>query len=239
LNRTVAQVVIAASFLLGASSLALFSLFLVRGPSFAIDLALPARPALALDAGFCLLFFLQQSGMIRRGFRRRFSGLVPEHFHGAVYTIASAAALFVLVAFWQQVTPVLFEARGPLRWAFRAPLLLGLFVFCWAAWALHSFDPFGVTTLRDRLRGGAASAPEFVARGPYLLVRHPFYLSALLIIWSYPRLTADRLLFNVLWTVWIVVGSILEERDLAATFGDRYREYQRRVPMLLPLPRRS
>ena len=60
-------------------------------------------------------------------------------------------------------------------------------------------------------------------------------------IWSYPDLTADRLLFDALWTTWIVVGTLLEERDLVASFGDAYREYQRKVPMLVPyrVPSRS
>ena len=47
--------------------------------------------------------------------------------------------------------------------------------------------------------------------------------------------TPDRLLFNVLWSAWVFVGTMLEERDLVRTFGEPYREYQRRVPMLLPL----
>ena len=33
-----------------------------------------------------------------------------------------------------------------------------------------------------------------VVRGPYRWVRHPLYLTTLLMIWSYPDLTADRLL---------------------------------------------
>ena len=53
-------------------------------------------------------------------------------------------------------------------------------------------------------------------------------------IWSYPDLTADRLLFNVLFTGWIIVGSVLEERDLVENYGEDYRSYQRRVPMLIP-----
>ena len=61
------------------------------------------------------------------------------------------------------------------------------------------------------------------------------YLVVLLMIWGYPELTIDRLLFNVLWTLWIVVGTVLEERDLCDEFGDDYREYQRSVPMLVPL----
>jgi protein-S-isoprenylcysteine O-methyltransferase Ste14 len=49
--------------------------------------------------------------------------------------------------------------------------------------------------------------------------------------------SADRLLFNVLWTAWIVAGTVLEEADLTAEFGDAYRAYRRDVPMLLPLPK--
>jgi protein-S-isoprenylcysteine O-methyltransferase Ste14 len=39
----------------------------------------------------------------------------------------------------------------------------------------------------------------------------------------------------------MVVGTVLEERDLVAAFGDAYREYQRKVPMLIPcrVPSRS
>jgi hypothetical protein len=33
-------------------------------------------------------------------------------------------------------------------------------------------------------------------------------------IWSSPDISADRLLFNLLWTVWIFVGTLLEEMDL-------------------------
>ncbi len=73
-----------------------------------------------------------------------------------------------------------------------------------------------------------------VVRGLYRWVRHPLYLATLMMIWSYPDLTADRLLFNVLFTGWIIVGTVLEERDLVENFGDDYRNYQRRVPMLIP-----
>jgi protein-S-isoprenylcysteine O-methyltransferase Ste14 len=45
----------------------------------------------------------------------------------------------------------------------------------------------------------------------------------------------DRLLFNLLWTVWMVIGSYLEKIDLVAEFGDAYQEYQEKVPMLILL----
>ena len=65
-------------------------------------------------------------------------------------------------------------------------------------------------------------------------MRHPLYLAVIVLIWACPDMTADRLLFNVLWTAWIVVGTVLEEVDLIAELGDEYREYRRTVPMLIP-----
>ena len=76
-----------------------------------------------------------------------------------------------------------------------------------------------------------------MARGPFRYVRHPLYLFTLLLIWSTPRFSTDQLLFNVLWTTWIVVGTKLEERDLVADFGATYRQFQASVPMLVPSPR--
>jgi len=56
----------------------------------------------------------------------------------------------------------------------------------------------------------------------------------MLVLWTNLDVTADRLLLSVMWTIWIWVGAVLEERDLVAEFGDVYRAYQRQVPMLVP-----
>jgi protein-S-isoprenylcysteine O-methyltransferase Ste14 len=100
--------------------------------------------------------------------------------------------------------------------------------------SLAGFDAFGVRALRLRLRGERHEPAGLAIRGAYRYVRHPLYLFVLLLIWSAPQMSADRLLFNVLWTAWIVIGARLEERDLVGEFGDAYRDYQRRVPMLVP-----
>jgi protein-S-isoprenylcysteine O-methyltransferase Ste14 len=65
-------------------------------------------------------------------------------------------------------------------------------------------------------------------------MRHPLYFGVLLIIWANPDVTADRLLFDILWTAWICVGAWLEEADLLRDFGDAYERYRRKVPILIP-----
>jgi hypothetical protein len=84
------------------------------------------------------------------------------------------------------------------------------------------------------MRGTVEPAAVFVVRGPYRWVRHPWYAAVSAVVWSCPGLTADRLLFNVLWTGWICLGAMLEEADLVAEFGDTYETYRRRVAMLIP-----
>ena len=101
--------------------------------------------------------------------------------------------------------------------------------------AFETFDMYGVAPLTRLLRGEQPPAEiPFTVRGPYRWVRHPFYFFCIILIWSGPDLTTDRLLFNVLWTAWVIVGAIFEERDLLARFGVEYREYQKKVPMLFP-----
>lgn len=83
-----------------------------------------------------------------------------------------------------------------------------------------------------------------ITHGPYALVRHPQFLSALgitffgIILFDpvsfsfvvYGRLGANWALFAVaLWTL-----AILEDRELEAHFGDDYRQYVQRVPRLFP-----
>jgi protein-S-isoprenylcysteine O-methyltransferase Ste14 len=116
----------------------------------------------------------------------------------------------------------------------RAVYLFGMAGFVWGVRSLRSFDAFGAGTIRAHLKGKPPRPTRFVVRGPYRWVRHPLYLFSLMLIWSSPDVTTDRLLFNALFTVWIFAGSRLEERDLVAELGDAYRRYQREVPMLIP-----
>jgi protein-S-isoprenylcysteine O-methyltransferase Ste14 len=220
--------------ILGLASLGLTGWFLVSGPVAAFKLSLQPPLALALDAALCLLFFIQHSVMVRRGFRRRLGSVLAFRYHGLFYTFSSALALFALVLLWQPHPLVLVEAHGAFRLLLGAILLLSGAGFLWAVLALHSFDPFGIKALGNEHHQLNPKSEQFVARGPYRWVRHPIYFFSLLVIWTYPVLSADRLLFNTLWTLWIITGTILEERDLAAEFGDAYTGYQRRVPMLLP-----
>lgn len=224
---------------IGGGSLLLFVYFLLFGTPSRIGIAHSDSGRLAFDAALCLAFFLQHSGMIRRGARQRLAKRIPTTYHPALYSIASGVFLCALVVAWQPTTDFLFHLRGSARWLSAAIAFLAAAGFAWGVHSLRAFDAFGTAPLKAVLRGTTAPPCPFVARGPYRCVRHPLYLFMLLLIWSTPRFSTDQLLFNLLWTAWIVVGTKLEERDLLVEFGRTYREYQESVPMLIPSTPRS
>jgi len=218
----------------GGMSLLIFMIFLFVGSLSLLDMHLDESGVLWLDAGLSLLFFIQHSGMIRKPFRRWLARFIPEEYTGAIYAIASGIVLLLVILLWQTSTQTVVTLSGLLRWSLRAVFFLSLFGFYWGVKALRVFDPFGLRPILNRLRGRNPMPMPITVAGPYRWVRHPLYLFMILMIWSCPDLTSDRLLFNLLWTVWMVVGSYFEEIDLIAEFGDAYREYQKRVPMLVP-----
>jgi len=218
----------------GTISLILFGAFLLLGPLSFLDLSLGKTGALILDGLLCLAFFIQHSAMIRLSFRNRLSRTIPRVYHGAVYAIASGVVLLALVLLWQESGRTIIELNGPGRWLLRSLVPAAGIIFIWGVRALGRFDTFGIHAILDRIRGKDEKQLPLAARGPYRWMRHPLYFVFLLLIWSYPTLTSDRLLFNLAWTVWVVIGTMLEERDLVAAFGDSYRDYQRKVPMLIP-----
>lgn len=234
LHNFVAYAVLVTATVLGGASLVLFGLFLF-GVSFTrVELATGAAGILAWDALLCLLFFFQHSGMVRKAFRHQLGAWVPEHYLGALYTLASAAVLIILVLCWQSTLTPLMSLQGAARWLMHGLFFASLLGMIWGMLALRDLDVFGNQAIIAHINTSAAASMPFVIRGPYRWVRHPLYFFTLVLIWSSPDMTLDRLLFNMLFTVWIIVGAYLEERDLVAEFGEPYKRYQRSVPMLLP-----
>jgi methanethiol S-methyltransferase len=234
---TLRSILISAS-LVGQGSLLLFVIFLYRGPLLLFQMGLTQWKALVWDGLLSVIFFVQHSGMVRRGLRSRLSNFIPLLYHGALYTIVSGLTLTGLIIFWQGSAITLYELQGPSRWFLRGFSFI-MFGGCfWTIFSLRAFDTFGLAPIRAELCGKRPPSQDFIPHGPYQWVRHPLYLLVILMMWSCPDLTADRLLFNILWTVWIFVGAALEEADLLGDFDEKYKDYQSKVPMWIPWKRR-
>nr|VFK37225.1 MAG: Phospholipid methyltransferase [Candidatus Kentron sp. SD]VFK41527.1 MAG: Phospholipid methyltransferase [Candidatus Kentron sp. SD] len=224
------------SFILGFGSLITFGVFLYTGPFPMIALPLNATEVLIFDLFLCFAFISQHSGMIRIHAKKK----IPRKNFKAVFAIVSGIALLAFILLWQESPFLIASADGFPRALLRTIFALGIAGQIWTTLSLMSVDPFGVQALMARLdpkegpTGPATATAPISITGAYGWVRHPAYFTMLLLIWSQPDLTADRLMLNIALTVWVIIGTLLEERDLVGIFGEDYRAYQRMVPMLIP-----
>jgi protein-S-isoprenylcysteine O-methyltransferase Ste14 len=231
-RRFLANVLRMSAIVIGIGSVALFA-FVPLG-TLAPQLQLSDPTLVLWDTGLSLFFFFQHSGMVRRSFRARLATVTPPEWGAAIYAVASGIALTLVALLWQVSPTRLLVLEGTLQIACWTASIAAIIGFALGFRALKNFDLLGLKPLRAELKGETQSASVFVVTGPYRWVRHPLYSCVLVLIWANPNITVDRLAFSLLWSIWIVIGAWLEERDLANEFGDVYRAYQRRVPFLLP-----
>ncbi len=233
-SRSLTYLMFTLAGLIGGGGLLIFMMFLFRGSYNLVDLGISDIQVLIFDAFLCLLFFSQHSIMARKPFRQRLAQFLPAQYTGALYAVASGVAVILLVVFWQESSYTLVSPQGLVRWVLRAVFVVAIGGVAWTIWALGFLVNFRLQPLMDDLRGKQSLPTPVIQRGPYRWVRHPLYFSSLLMIWSYPDLTLDRLLFNLLFTVWVILAILLEERGLVSAYGEAYRSYQRKVPLLIP-----
>ena len=233
-NHTKTVILIWILLILGPVSGIMFPLFLFMGSFTIIDLGLGTRDALLIDTFLSIIFFLQHSIMVRRGFKQWLGKYMPDIYHDAFYGITSAIALLLVLVFWQKSSTLVFRADGIIFWLSYVLFFLCVAGFFWGSRSLGSFDALGVKPLMLYISNRQGKPQQIVAKGPYRWVRHPLYLFMIVLIWSCPVLTLDRLIFNIIWTFWIVVGTYLEDRDLHREFGSQYLEYSSRLPILIP-----
>ena len=191
--------------------------------------------ALALNLGLLALWGLQHSVMARRGFKERWTRLVPAHTERATYCLASAVALMVVMLGW---TPT-----GGVAWAFDSALvrngIIGLQAAGWmllfaASFEIDHYETFGLKQPFYAMKGKSMPEFHFQTKRIYRFVRHPIQTGIFIGMWAAPTMSSSHLMFASLMTVYILVGLYFEERDLVRQFGERYRRYQREVPRLLP-----
>ena len=65
------------------------------------------------------------------------------------------------------------------------------------------------------------------------VIRHPWYTATFLFIWA-GNLNTSSLIVNVILSIYLVIGCLLEEKKLVLEYGEQYRIYQKNVSILFP-----
>ncbi|MBM3600348.1 MAG: isoprenylcysteine carboxylmethyltransferase family protein [Alphaproteobacteria bacterium] len=200
----------------------------------------PLVHALLIDALLLGLFAVQHSVMARPLFKRWWTRLVPPPVERSTYVLLASLVLLLLFWQWRPIPQPVWSVTNPAgSLVLHAVFWTGWGVVLFSTFLINHLELFGLRQVYARLRNETLPPPVFKAPLFYRNVRHPIYFGFLLAFWAAPTMTAGHLLFAVATTGYILLGIYLEERDLIALFGDRYRRYREQVSMLIPLPARK
>ncbi|MEZ5965624.1 MAG: isoprenylcysteine carboxylmethyltransferase family protein [Planctomycetota bacterium] len=192
-----------------------------------------------LDLSLVALFGLQHAVMARRGFKRRWTRIVPAAAERSTFVLATCAVLALLFWSWRPIPEVVWTVQQPLAWwALTVVGGAGWAIVLLSTFLIDHFALFGLRQAWMAFRDRHDPAPRFVTRGFYRYVRHPLMTGFLLAMWATPHMTVGHLLFAAAITGYVLLGTALEERDLLAAHPAEYPAYRERTPALLPLGRR-
>jgi protein-S-isoprenylcysteine O-methyltransferase Ste14 len=233
------------AFLYGLASYAIFLVTFLYAIGFVSGLATPKTidtgtvvpmvEAFIVNVLLMSVFAIQHSVMARKQFKEWWTQFVPKSVERSTYVLFSSLALILLFWQWRPIPTVVWHIDNPQV----AMAVIGLSFIGWltmltSTFLINHFELFGLHQVANNLAGDAMAAPRFRTPLYYNFVRHPIYLGFIIAFWAAATMTVGHLLFAAVTTAYIVVGILLEERDLIDLFGDEYRRYKDRVSMLVP-----
>jgi protein-S-isoprenylcysteine O-methyltransferase Ste14 len=189
---------------------------------------------LAFLAAYIVFFAVLHSLTAAMFFKKWAYRFIEPRVYRFLYTAVSVLTILPILYLW-------FNGRGEFEPLYRIwfPYILvslGL-IFLGGVFILNSFiliDPLEFIGFKGVLKKSSTKG-GLTKGGVYGLTRHPLYLGGMLILWANPEMRVIDLIVATLFSLYFVLGGILEERKLEAEFGYEYWEYKKKVSMFLPV----
>lgn len=189
-----------------------------------------------LIASMWIAYCLLHSFLISTSFTNLMTRLLKDYyaFYRMFFVIISVVLLIPLIGYTNQLDNNIIITYGlPLN-IIRYTLTLGsLLMFFWAFF--FDYDSLSFFGIRQIMNFGKKINPpgELKRDGLLGVVRHPMYFALIVYLWC-QVFTMSDIIVNIVLTVYVIMGTIIEEKKLILEFGDAYVKYQQEVPMLIP-----
>lgn len=188
---------------------------------------------LVLQFPFLHSWFLSNKG--RNQLSKLFSGTLGKDLLTTSYALFASLQILTTFSLWQPSGRILWIAAESSFQIMSISFALG-----WLLLGKSMIDAglsiqtgsLGWTSI---VRGKRPNYPkDFPKQGLFKLCRQPIYLSFALILWTGPLFTLDRVVIGLIWGVYCFVGPLLKEARFLTRWGESFKEYQMRVPYLIP-----
>lgn len=192
---------------------------------------------IVLLAFFWMGYFFLHSALAALTVKDKVASTWPQlmpYYRLAYNLLASLLLLPILWLTYHDPGPMLWRWQGAAAWLANGLALAAIVGFLQSLRSYDMQEFLGLRQLQLNLR--KVEDQEHFHLSPFhRYVRHPWYFFGLVLLWT-RDMNATTLLSGVFITLYLVIGSRLEEKKLLVYHGDTYRRYMERVPGLIPLP---
>ena len=157
--------------------------------------------------------------------------LLPIRYYRLFFNFLSIGLLAgLLVTFKKLPSTMLFDAHPLVGLILMG--LGGLLLYL----AIRNYNLGEFSGIHQFNHNGAIPEHSLNQKGLNGIVRHPLYTATFLLLWGfflyYP--TLKTLCLSGISSLYLIIGTRLEEQKLVLVFGEEYLDYQRRVGRFLP-----
>jgi protein-S-isoprenylcysteine O-methyltransferase Ste14 len=177
------------------------------------------------------------SALITHTVRDRTRALFPRyHIYDRILYVLFSTASLALLFVWLRTLPqqVLWEWDGAWKWLRGLGLAEAAILFWLGSRSFNGSAFLGLTQIRNHLTERPQAEPEFTQDGILGIIRHPWYTGTLIFLAFCLPVTDVNLIWRLIFAVYVLIGTELEERKLLRELGEPYAAYRRKVPRFFP-----
>ena len=182
---------------------------------------------------YFVLHSLLASVTVKEWVASRYTGLMPYY----RLSFNCLAVILLLLPVWYMFThqtEYLWQWQGLMWWLMNGLAMVALLLFIWSLSFYDTSEFLGTRQIKMRIT--AVHDQETMHISPlHRFVRHPWYTLGLVLLWT-RNMDLMLLVSAITISLYLIIGSMLEEKKLVAYHGKVYERYRRKVPGLIPLP---
>lgn len=159
-----------------------------------------------------------------------FFGKAADRTYRLFYNIFSFVTLLPILALPFTLLDVeLYTIPEPWSFITKGGQILALVLVAYSVFQTGIFKFIGFSQLM-----GINDEEKLNTRGLYRHLRHPLYTFSLVFLWLTPTMTRNLAILYLSFSMYFIIGAVVEERKLVKTFRDEYLEYISKTPMFIP-----